>query len=84
MSLPTFNMTQLKGASVDLTTVGTYTTHETEPEGELTTIVETPKPIPNKQELHKKTQAFGGKRHVSKARITDLSLIHISEPTRRS
>ncbi|WP_239386497.1 hypothetical protein [Cutibacterium avidum] len=77
MSLPTFNMTQLKGASVDLTTVGTYTTHETEPEGELTTIVETPKPIPNKQELHKKTQAFGGKRHVSKARITDRDVEYL-------
>ena len=50
MALPTFNMPQLKGETVDLTTVGTYTTHETEPEGELTTIVE----IPNKQELHKK------------------------------
>ncbi|MCG7370389.1 hypothetical protein MHK70_08265 [Cutibacterium avidum] len=70
-------MTQLKGASVDLTTVGTYTTHETEPEGELTTIVETPKPIPNKQELHKKTQAFGGKRHVSKARITDRDVEYL-------
>lgn len=77
MSLPTFNMTQLKGASVDLTTVGTYTAHETEPEGELTTIVETPKPIPNKQELHKKTQAFGGKRHVSKARITDRDVEYL-------
>lgn len=77
MSLPIFNMTQLKGASVDLTTVGTYTTHETEPEGELTTIVETPKPIPNKQELHKKTQAFGGKRHVSKARITDRDVEYL-------
>lgn len=77
MSLPTFNMTQLKGASVDLTTVDTYTTHETEPEGELTTIVETPKPIPNKQELHKKTQAFGGKRHVSKARITDRDVEYL-------
>ena len=73
MALPTFNMTQLKGASVDLTTVGTYTTHETEPEGELTTIVE----IPNKQELHKKTQAFGGKRHVSKARITDRDVEYL-------
>ena len=70
-------MTQLKGASVDLTTVDTYTTHETEPEGELTTIVETPKPIPNKQELHKKTQAFGGKRHVSKARITDRDVEYL-------